>query len=563
MDKENMSVIEPEISFSGEVPIPPNVRPIIIVKGSDYEMGYQYYQQIVQIFGQWVATHQRIGNPPRGPWLLKEIKNREFSRDELALIKKQETYIKQYAPETLSMFDGMAQGATDYGISLSYMDILAHFLGYPEPPFKAVTKLEEPEGCSGFAAWGNTTVDGKLICGANGDDQVNHFSATIIAFPDKGNNFVYSPFHVVAFGGFPCHPGMNNKGLVYVHHGGGSVAMENRGRGLPRGIAILHTLRFANSTNEALEMQLAYPRSGKAGGLWADIVGEALCIESAEPEYIRRPGYLEETDFIFATNNCICKESGKEGDAHILHAGYLGNNVESFSSIPRNLEMWNMLHFYRGKINLDFVRMMYRFSGNPPDYPTIEQASNAYIQKKGDGWDQQICNKLNSVVCIVQPYDRVYHVCQGCAARIAYPHTAFPDGVNYVVNPTHSFYQLELADKPLDVVISARERAQYNLYYADIELGKLGDKTDNHFELNNLYNQATTTYLEGEYYFSPAVSGGTTGNETVYKYAKALRAFTRTQALAQQVLDFMSPPPTSPEELGLKPFRYWEKSKKK
>lgn len=154
MDQERLSTFpNPEISFSGEVPIPPNIRPVIIVKGSDYEMGYQYYQQLVQIFGPWVSTHQRIGFPPRGPWLFKEIKHQDFSKVELTLIKKQEKYIKQHAPETLSMFEGMAQGATDSGISLSFIDVLAHFLGYPGPPFNMGGDLKELAACSGFAAW--------------------------------------------------------------------------------------------------------------------------------------------------------------------------------------------------------------------------------------------------------------------------------------------------------------------------------------------------------------------------------------------------------------------------
>lgn len=563
MEKERVPIFpEPEISFSGEVPLPPNVRPVIVVKGSDYEIGYQYYQQLIQIFGPWVATHQRIGYPPDGPWLFKELKHQEFSNDELTLIKKQEAHIKQHAPEMPVMFNGMADGATDAGISLSYLEVLAHFLGYPGPPFGPEREMEDLRACSGFAAWGKSTRDGKLICAGNGDDQVNHFSATVVAFPDSGNNFMSSPFNVVAFGGFPCHPGMNNKGLVYVHHGGGSVASENTGYGLPRAVAVLHTLRFANNANEALEMQSAYPRGFEAGGLWADITGNAFCSEGGEPEAVRRPGYLDETDFIFASNNCICKELGGEDDAYVPHAGFVGSTPSSMSSIPRNLEMWNMLHYYQGKVNLDFVKMMYRFSGNPPDYPTIEEASAAYLLTKGKGWDQKICNQLNAVVGIALPNDGdegLYYVCNGCAARVAYPFAPLPDGITYVINPTHSFYELKLASNPLEVVTSARTRAQYDLYHANSELGKLSCLKDNYFALDRIYNQAITAYFKAEYYLSPVVSGATTGNESIYKYAKALRAFTRCQAIAKEVYNFLVAPATRPEALGLKPFRYWEK----
>jgi hypothetical protein len=36
-----------EINFADGVPIPPNIRPVIILSGSDYEIGYQWFQQRV------------------------------------------------------------------------------------------------------------------------------------------------------------------------------------------------------------------------------------------------------------------------------------------------------------------------------------------------------------------------------------------------------------------------------------------------------------------------------------------------------------------------------------
>jgi hypothetical protein len=224
-----------------------------------------------------------------------------------------------------------------------------------------------------------------------------------------------------------------------------------------------------------------------------------------------------------------------------------------------------MLHYYRGKVNLDFVRMMYRFSGNPPDYPTIEEASSVYMSKKGKGWDQKICNQLNSVVVIALPdngNEGLYHVCQGCAARVAYPLTPLPDGINYVINPTRSFFQLRLASDPLEMITSARAQAQYELYYAKAELDKLNCLQDNYFALNSLFNEAMTAFFKGEYYLSPVVSGITKGNEYIYKCARALRAFTRSQAIAQQVYNFLVVPATDPDAFGLKPFGYWEKQTK-
>ena len=50
---------EPEIPYAGEVPLTPNVRPVIVVSGTDYEMGYQWYQQIVHIYGKQPLLNRR------------------------------------------------------------------------------------------------------------------------------------------------------------------------------------------------------------------------------------------------------------------------------------------------------------------------------------------------------------------------------------------------------------------------------------------------------------------------------------------------------------------------
>ncbi len=219
---------EPEISFVDGVPIPPNVRPVIIVQGSDYEMGYQYYQQVVQIYGKWIATHHRTAGQTQrgpwitGPWIFKELKHCEYPKDKLASLKKWKKLFKRYTPEMIEMYKGMADGATDAGIQLSYLDFLAHFISHPHSSIGNESDIDEADKCSGFAAWGCTTADGKLVCGGSGDDQENYFSTTIIAFPKTGNNFIYSPFNIIGFGWSPCHLGMNNKGLVHVHHGGGT-----------------------------------------------------------------------------------------------------------------------------------------------------------------------------------------------------------------------------------------------------------------------------------------------------------------------------------------------------
>ncbi|HLA98369.1 MAG TPA: hypothetical protein VJL34_07925, partial [Anaerolineales bacterium] len=43
-----------EILFADGVPLVPAINPVVILQGSDYDMGYQYAQQVIEIFGGWI-----------------------------------------------------------------------------------------------------------------------------------------------------------------------------------------------------------------------------------------------------------------------------------------------------------------------------------------------------------------------------------------------------------------------------------------------------------------------------------------------------------------------------
>ena len=43
----------PEVPYMDGIPLFPNVRPVLVLKGSDYDMGYQHAIQLIQIFGKY------------------------------------------------------------------------------------------------------------------------------------------------------------------------------------------------------------------------------------------------------------------------------------------------------------------------------------------------------------------------------------------------------------------------------------------------------------------------------------------------------------------------------
>jgi hypothetical protein len=534
----------PEIPYAGEVPLVPNVRPVIVLQGSDYEMGFQHTQQIIQIFGRYYLEGAAALKP---------------GEKATAVIKKSEEYIKKYTPWAIEYIRGMADGCVAAGIPVTYFQMLAYFSG-----------IGGSGDCSGWAAWGSATKDGKLICGGSGDHEIRvgsrssyGFEVNVMFFPKTGNNFVYSPPS-----GGSGHPGMNNKGVVNVHHG--TTGYMDRylkpdkgstGEGVPRTIHLMHCLRFANTAEEAKDIALSIPDPAqRQGGFWADVNGNALVIENKDnPTVIRRPGEHGEKDFLYSTNNLFSDKLMGAYDplpaGHKLinypHAGYMGS-YGSIGSIGRNLSLWNLFHNYHGEVDLDFAKMMWRFQGPPLPYATIDEAVANEIKSQAMLWDAQISQPGNAMVGILQPDNGdngIIHISHGCAVR-GNDSPTYGGGVVVRLNPTFTFFELKLGSSPSDVCNAAQTRARYDLWNAYQELSKLDFTDVRYAELDRKLNEAVVEWQKGWFYRDEAASA--TGNEAVLKRAQAIRCYTRSQSYARQVYQTIIPPAKRPEDLNLR-----------
>jgi hypothetical protein len=552
--------------------MPPPVRPVIILRGSDYELGYQYYQQLVEIYDTWIPAHK---------WgylyFCTPLHREKFSLEERDALRQFQAYIDRYTPEWTAILNGMADGATDAGVPVTYDDLLAFMVLYEELYDWSPKSFVMPDGagapapaapaCSGFAAWGGTTRDGRMLCAGNADDSSGHFASTVMVFPESGNSFITSPFDMPGFGGFPSHPGTNNKGLVYVHHGTGRFQFSNWGYTVPRGMADMHILRFADDAAQAAEMHLGYPKAVnfKDGTFLADVHGNALVVESRDPAVVRRPGDDGETDFLYCTNNYRSAEMGDPAtQERIPHGGWFSRGLQGAGgiqgavdgtawSVSRNLFLWNMLHNYRGQVDLEFAKMMYRFPSTIA-YPTLEEADAAYVRDRGRSYRARIGTLHNTFTAIVRPDDgddASYYVCSGPATRATGP--SMPGRANFMPGQTHAFYELKLGADPQAVARAAQVGAQRDLYYANTALGALGYMEAAPLEAT--FDKARTEHFKGHYYLNGVLAGRTRGErDVIAALAKATRCYTQAQVYAQTVCDAIAPPPCRPEELGLRPW---------
>ena len=109
-----------------------------------------------------------------------------------------------------------------------------------------------------------------------------------------------------------------------------------------------------------------------------------------------------------------------------------------------------------------------------------------------------------------------------------------------------------MAADPKAVVDDAKKAASDDIATAYAELMHLNFTDTGYAALNDLYSLANVEYYRGCNAFNQARLAS--GNKSIFCYAKAATAFARSQAHAMQVYEALVPAPTSPSDLGLRPF---------
>lgn len=591
-----------EIAFADDVPIVPSVSPIVVLEGSSREMGRQYAEQVVEIFGSWI---------------FEQIASRSFSAEQIEQIRRWERHLLDHTPEIPEMAHGWAEGARALGIHLSYLHVIQLWTGHFDPVYSGILphgvrdlverisesdrglastsymgglerssqsadghegQLPSVEMCSGCCAWGSATVDGNLITGSTTDHDCT-FQATIAAFPDTGYSFIYTPFSVTGFIPnlgqyyFAGHPGMNNQGLAYVHHGGGLHAIEpgdKRGYGLRRGASTFHNLRFANSAAQAFENELSWPIGdvgsilGSVGGFYADKTGGYVLegrmgAEGSGDPIVRHHASdgNRAFDFLYANNNSIHPRSANGFLAP--EGGYQYNPVEGwfteqpFSAYPssnvsgiaaalstrssqgRNCYMFESLKVRNGAIDLSEMVAVFR-TGAPErvdaDGVLLTHAQREIAWAGGAEWPSSTTHRLNAFTAVMAP-DRgdqgLYLGCIGPGNGRALMHTP-GHGYSYYDEP-NEFWQIRLAATPYEMARTAEDLAENLIGKAAdaISIGRIDLQPTAVEMLEEIMTRASSD-------LEKAKKELPTSNGDVTIIARALRASTRAQVRAQQIL---------------------------
>ncbi len=542
-----------EIETADGIPLVPSIMPVVFLSGSDRELGSQYAVQICGIFGNWI---------------LERKAGRFYSETELGILAKWEAELAEHAPEIISFAEGMAEGARELGIQLSYQNALEIWTGAlpPESDYLGAGGVRmstvPPLACSGVAAWGKATADGKLVTGSAGDFDPT-FTVTMVVWPQTGNPYIYTPFgatgDVPALGSVNMfgHPGMNIKGLAYVHHGGTPKMIEPKdswGYGLRRAPAVMHILRFADTARQALHMELSFPigdvgiDSGTCGGFWADNNWGFVLESRTDPVLVREAGLMGESDFLYSANSALHPEAGRHG--------WLAREREKWNWdtnggwLPRKFSFYHKLGLvYYGsaqrckaffatldenKGKLDFQTMVdcYRKGGTLPQ-GSWKAASKAWF-RDGSWGRLSPGNASNGILAFTKPSEGRYSVCIGQLEHGIAPTSPLFASINPVRGGTFAFWDLHLQVTPDESLKRAAFDAQSLAAKAE-EFLKIKGGTSPAMDRSSEYlREARTQLAEGFRRLRLALDSD--GREKLALIASSTTSFLRSQVKSRQAL---------------------------
>lgn len=284
---------------------------VIVVSGSNDEMGYQYGIQAADLIFRNINL----------------LKSKVVAQYGEALTKTDmqvwSYYADKYNPGLRGWFEGIQRGLKDSGYTVDYLDVLlvTVYSGemwcrppvdqpYPEetgislPDASAEAARTDIHSCTAFAAEGTATPDGAPIVGVTKmitAEKVN--SVVLVAFPTEGNAFVSNPMA----GSVSENAGLNSAGFSWVF----TAQWGEPIWGVVNEVSFHQMVQNCNSPEEAVSFLDSIPRAGVTGAFVltsADggITGyESLSNVSAT----RVPGDCgEDNQYIAQTNHLVNSE---------------------------------------------------------------------------------------------------------------------------------------------------------------------------------------------------------------------------------------------------------------
>lgn len=281
---------------------------VIVVSGSNEEMGYQYGTQAADLIFRNINL----------------LKSKVVAQYGEALTKSDmqvwSYYADKHDPGLRGWFEGIQRGLKDSGYTVDYLDVLlvTVYSGemwcrppvdqpYPEetgialPDTSAESARTDIHSCTAFAAEGSATPDGKPIIGVTKmitAEKVN--SVVLVAFPEEGNAFVSNPMA----GSVSENAGLNAAGFSWVF----TAQWGEPIWGVVNEVSFHNMVQNCGSPDEAVQYLEGIPRAGVTGAfLLSSADGGVIGYESlSNVSATRVPGDCgEDNEYIAQTNHLV------------------------------------------------------------------------------------------------------------------------------------------------------------------------------------------------------------------------------------------------------------------
>ncbi|HVN23958.1 MAG TPA: C45 family autoproteolytic acyltransferase/hydrolase [Syntrophorhabdales bacterium] len=342
---------------------------VVVVSGSNYEMGVQYGEQAADLIAAnrdvtWQILDNEVTVFKGGPLLghdgvLKDIQVWTY-------------YIEKYDPQMKEWLRGISKGCKNKGVHISYVDLIALMVlpqelwarpGAPYPSETGVASLQNEKAtalakartgnraqasCTSFAATGNATQDHQSMVSLTTGfiEDIKSF-VILIAFPDEGERFI----DLTMAGRIASNTGMNDK-FAWI-----MTASVTDPRtpcatnwGVTSEVYFHYMLQYAKSPADAMKYLDATPKGGVTGiFLFADKSGDVFAYECSYCGCLKRkPGDLgENKDFVATTNDY----NSPAMIPYRIPADWFPDTYVRYNTIFKELS-----NAPRGTIGLDFAK---------------------------------------------------------------------------------------------------------------------------------------------------------------------------------------------------------------
>lgn len=279
---------------------------VVVVSGSDYEMGVQYGNQTAPAIMHNLAI----------------FKSKLFAAYGAETVGKDmqvwDYYLKKYDPALGDWINGIVAGCKEKGYDVSYSDLVlimvypTELWSRPSDPYPAETNVQNAasavkapaktfHSCNTFSATGTATADGKplhaitsMVAPEASDNII------LVAFPKNGPSFVSQTYA----GKVNSNSAMNSNGFAWTMT---AILSDAPAWGLTE-VYFHYLAENVTSPAEAEAYLAATPRGGVAGGfMMSDATGDLSVFETSADHYnVRKPGDMgEPRPFLVQTNNLV------------------------------------------------------------------------------------------------------------------------------------------------------------------------------------------------------------------------------------------------------------------